>query len=246
MKKIIIIGATSTIANACAIIWAQEKAKIFLVGRNATKLQQINQDLEIRGASVKSYITDLNNFDDHPKIISDALTFFEDKIDIVLVAHGTLPNQQLCQEDPKTALQEFSNNCLSVISILTPLINIIEKQNHGKIAVISSVAADRGRQSNYLYGSAKSAVTTFCSGARARLSKAGAHLITIKPGFVDTAMTADLGLPKILVASPQKVASDICKAIEKGSNSIYTPKFWWLIMLIIKSIPESIFKKLKL
>lgn len=247
MKKILIIGATSTIANACAKIWAKENAYLFLVGRNKKKLEQIGKDLEIRGAkSIGTHIADLNQFDFHPKIINDALNFFQNKIDIVLIAHGTLPNQKLCQEDNKIALEEFSNNCSSTISILTLLANIIEKQKSGKIAVISSVAGDRGRESNYLYGSAKAALTTFCSGLRSRLSKVGAQVITIKPGFIDTAMTSGLDLPQILVATPEKAAKDICKAIKKGHNYIYTPSFWKMIMFIIKFIPESIFKKLKL
>ena len=247
MKNILIIGATSTIANACASKWAKTGAKLFLVARNESKLEQISRDLEVKGAAeVRNYVTDLNVMDLHRDIVSKSLEFFGGSIDVALIAHGTLPDQDKCQRDVDLLLQEFSSNCLSVISIATLLANQMEEQQGGTLAVISSVAGDRGRQSNYAYGAAKSAVTTFCSGLRARLCKTGVNVLTIKPGFVETNMTKDLDLPKALVASPNKAADDICKAIEKGSNQIYTPNFWFLIMTIIKFIPEGVFKKLKL
>lgn len=246
MKKILIIGATSAIANSCARIWAVEKAEFFLVARDQNKLQQVAADLVARGAVlVKTHAIDLNKFDAHQEAIEASFNALS-KIDVALIAHGTLPDQKKCEENVEVALQEFSSNGLSVIAILTLLANKMEKQNFGTIAVISSVAGDRGRGSNYLYGSAKAAVTAFCEGLRARMFKVGVHVLTIKPGFVNTPMTKDLALPQLLVAAPEKVAQDICKAIEKKSNSIYTPFFWWGIMTIIKAIPTAIFKKLKL
>ena len=122
----------------------------------------------------------------------------------------------------------------------------MEKDRSGTIAVISSVAGDRGRPSNYLYGTAKAAVNTFCEGLRARLHHAGVHVTTIKPGFVATPMTQGLNLPKLLVATPERVAKDIVKAIDSRKNTIYTPHFWRWVMLIIKSIPSFLFKKLKI
>jgi decaprenylphospho-beta-D-erythro-pentofuranosid-2-ulose 2-reductase len=246
MKKILIIGATSAIANSCARIWAVEKAEFFLVARDQNKLQQVAADLVARGAVlVKTHAIDLNKFDAHQEAIEASFNALG-KIDVALIAHGTLPDQKKCEENVEVALQEFSSNGLSVIAILTLLANKMEKQNFGTIAVISSVAGDRGRGSNYLYGSAKAAVTAFCEGLRARMFKVGVHVLTIKPGFVNTPMTKDLSLPQLLVAAPEKVAQDICKAIEKKSDSIYTPFFWWGIMTIIKAIPTAIFKKLKL
>ncbi len=239
-KKILIIGATSAIANSCAKIWATEKSQFLLVARNNEKLSQIADDLKVRGAvNVETIKADMNNFEMHKEILQKIST-----IDIALIAHGTLPNQQNCQENVAVAMQEFSSNALSVISFLTLLANKMEQQKSGTIAVISSVAGDRGRASNYLYGSAKAAITTFCSGLRARLSKSDVHVLTIKPGFVATPMTQGLALPKALVATSEKVAQEICAAINKKRDSIYTPKFWFLIMLIIKNIPEKIFKKL--
>lgn len=246
MKNILIVGASSAIATACARVWTNQQARFFLVGRSDDKLTQVAEDLRARGASeVQTHSLDLNDLAAHETMLQSAFEAFG-QLDITLIAHGTLPDQAACQADVDLALREFSSNGLSVIALLTRLANRMERQGSGHIAVISSVASDRGRPSNYVYGSAKAAVTAFCEGLRARLFKAGVHLTTIKPGFVDTPMTQGLPLPKALVATPDKVASDICAAIEQCKPSIYTPWFWSLIMLIIRSIPNSVFKRLSL
>lgn len=246
MKKVLIIGATSEIAIACGRIWAEKKSEIYLVARSENKLQQVADDFTTRGASaIHSHILDMNEIKKHTEMLENCFTTLK-TIDIVLIAHGTLPDQHACEQDVDLALQEFSTNGLSVIALLTLLANKMEQQGDGTIAVISSVAGDRGRPSNYLYGSAKATVSTFCEGMRARLYKRGVHLLTIKPGFVDTPMTKELELPQALVVSPEKVAKSIHNAIEHGKNTIYTPWFWRYIMIIIKSIPNLIFKKLKL
>jgi decaprenylphospho-beta-D-erythro-pentofuranosid-2-ulose 2-reductase len=154
-----------------------------------------------------------------------------------LIAHGTLPDQGACQASFDTARREFEVNALSVLSLLTLAANRFEQQRSGTIAVISSVAGERGRQSNYLYGAAKGAVSLFLQGLRNRLSKSGVQVVTILPGFVDTPMTADF--PKgPLWAQPDAVARDIVRAIEGGRDVLYTPWFWRWIMLIIRTIPE--------
>ena len=246
MKNILIIGATSAISIACARVWANEKANFFLVGRNQSKLQQTADDLSVLDASsVYTYVLDVNDFELHEKVIEKCFSVMK-QVDIALIAHGTLPDQAECEKDVNLALHEFSSNGLSVISLLTILANRMEAQTGGTLAVISSVAGDRGRPSNYLYGTAKAAVSVFCEGLRARLFKVGVHVLTIKPGFVDTPMTKDLQLPGLLLVSPEKIAKCITRGIEKKSNTIYAPGFWYFIMLIIKSIPEFIFKKLSL
>lgn len=246
MKKIVIIGATSAIAMACARLWATEQAEFFLVGRDTEKLRQTSDDLIARGAAAAhTHALDLNHFDVHSAMLDTCFSTLG-RVDVVLIAHGTLPDQAACEKDVDLALREFSSNGLSVIALLILLANRMEAQGSGTIAVISSVAGDRGRPSNYLYGTAKAAVTTFCEGLRARLLKSGVHVVTIKPGFVDTPMTKELPLPGLLVTSPEQVAKDIHKAIRRKSNSIYTPYFWAAIMFLIKAIPSSIFKKLKL
>lgn len=245
MQKILIVGATSSIATACARLWAMQGATFFLVGRTAEKLSQVADDLTARGATIQTHVLDLNHFDQHPAML-DACYAAMGQVDIALIAHGTLPDQKACEQDAQLAVQEFTNNGLSVIALLTDLANRMEAQKSGCIAVISSVAGDRGRPSNYLYGAAKGAVTDFCSGLRSRLFKSGVHVLTIKPGFVDTPMTQGLALPKLLLVTPNKVAQDIMRAVEKGRDTLYTPWFWRFIMLIIIHIPGPIFKRLTL
>ncbi|MCL6690563.1 SDR family oxidoreductase [Pseudomonas sp. R3.Fl] len=246
MKNILIVGANSAIATACARTWAAESARFFLVARNAEKLEQVSADLGARGAAeVKTYELDLNHLTDHETMLAKAFDSLG-RVDICLIAHGTLPDQAACERDLDLALYELSSNGLSVIALLTRLANRMEEQRTGTIAVISSVAGDRGRPSNYLYGTAKAAVSTFCEGLRARLYKVGVQVLTIKPGFVDTPMTQGLSLPKALLATPGQVARDITQAIDKRCNSIYTPWFWSPIMLLIRNIPTFIFKKIHL
>ena len=242
MKNILIVGATSAIATACAKLWVVQEANIFLVGRNLKRLQQVSDDLAVRGANVQSYHMDANDYQQHLVMLDTAYKHME-KIDIALVAHGALPDQKLCETNAELMVQEFHNNGLSVLVLLTHLASRIEQQKSGVIAVISSVAGDRGRPSNYVYGSAKAAVNAFCSGLRARLFKSGVHVLTIKPGFVDTPMTQHLALQKILLASVDKVAKDIHKAVEKKQDVLYTPWFWRYLLLIIIHIPNYFFKR---
>ena len=246
MKRILVIGATSAIATACCRLWAEQGHEFFLVARNAAKLQQTAQDLEARGAkSVNSFTMDVLDTPQHALMLQQCISTHR-QIDIALVAHGTLPDQAACEQDAELALQEFSINGSSVISLLSLLAEQFTLQRCGSLAVISSVAGDRGRPSNYLYGSAKAAVSAFCEGLHARLFKIGVHVITIKPGFVDTPMTQGLTLPKVLVVPPEYVAKQIVSAINNKKAVLYTPRFWALIMLIIRSIPNFIFKRLNL
>lgn len=245
MTNVAVFGATSAIATSCARRWAMQGAAFFLVGRTAEKLDQVAGDLITRGATVQTHVLDLSHFDQHAAML-DACYATLGQVDIALIAHGTLPDQKACEQDAQQAVQEFTNNGLSVIALLTDLANRMEVQKSGCIAVISSVAGDRGRPSNYLYGAAKGAVTDFCSGLRGRLFKAGVQVLTIKPGFVATPMTRGLPLPKLLVATPDKVAQNIVRAVEKRRDTLYTPWFWRLIMLIIIHLPEPIFKRLGL
>jgi len=246
MKKILIIGATSAIATACARLWAGQGSEFFLVARNNEKLEQTAADLQARGAkAVTLHRMDATDLAAHPGMLDSCLNALQ-QIDIALIAHGTLPDQKACEQDVGIALQELANNGTSVIALLTRLANQFEIQRCGSLAVISSVAGDRGRPSNYLYGTAKAAVSTFCEGLRARLFKVGVHVMDIKPGFVDTPMTQGLPLPAALVAKPEQVAQCILKGIERKVAILYAPGFWALIMLIIRSIPQPVFKRLNL
>lgn len=244
-KNILIIGATSAIAKATLRIYAEQNHNLYLVARNEEQLKTIAEDAKIRGANQVEFMAcDLAELNTHEALMEKVYTSYP-TLDIVLIAHGTLPNQQACQENVETALQEININALSTISLLTLLANRFETQKSGSIAVISSVAGDRGRQSNYVYGAAKGMVSTFLQGLRNRLNDSNVQVLDIKPGFVDTPMTAEFK-KGALWAQPEQVAQNIIKAINSGRNTLYTPWFWWGIMFIIRNIPEFIFKKLKL
>ncbi|WP_263261169.1 SDR family oxidoreductase [Pseudomonas sp. RIT-PI-S] len=246
MKKVLIIGATSAIASACARLWAGEHCEFFLVARSEEKLELTAADLQARGAGrIHRYLMDAMAFDEHPRMLGHCLDALG-QIDIALIAHGTLPDQPQCEREVAVAIEQFNNNATSVIALGTLLANHFERQRCGTLAVISSVAGDRGRGSNYLYGAAKAAVTTFCDGLQARLFKVGVHVVTIKPGFVDTPMTQGLPLPGPLVASPARVAQRIVQGISSRATTLYAPGFWALIMWVIRAIPQPLFKRLKL
>ncbi len=245
MKKILIIGATSAIAEATARIWAQRGDELFLVARNEERLNLMTKDLKVRGASeVHSYSMDANNFDQHSLMLDKAFGVLG-AIDIILIAHGTLSNQKECEQSVDLTMQEFKTNALSAIAFLTHLANRFEKQGAGTIAVISSVAGDRGRASNYVYGSAKAMVTTFTSGLRQRLYKSGVSVVTIKPGFVDTPMTAEFK-KGLLWTKPATVAAKIVRAIDKRKDEVYVPMFWCSVIMIVRLIPSRVFRKIKL
>ncbi len=245
MKKILVIGATSGIAEATARIWAQRGDELFLVARNQERLNVLTQDLKVRGSSgVHSYCMDANNFEEHLPMLDKAFGMLG-KIDIVLIAHGTLSNQKECEHSVELTMQEIKTNALSAIALLTHLANRFEIQRNGTIAVISSVAGDRGRASNYVYGSAKAMVTAFASGLRQRLYKSGVSVVTIKPGFVDTPMTAEFK-KGLLWAKPVTVAEKIVQAIDRRKDEAYVPAFWWAVMAVIKIIPNKWFRRINL
>ena len=246
MSQVLILGATSAIAQAVARRYAEQGANLFLVARDAERLDAVADDLVVRGAAGAGVlVADLTDLDRHPEIVAAALDGLSG-LDTILIAHGVLPDQDACEQSAREALHSIDVNFLSVVSLLTPLANQLADRKAGVIAVISSVAGDRGRQSNYIYGAAKSGLDTFLEGLRNRLFKSGVHVLTIKPGFVATPMTAHIPERGALWAQPEDIAAGIIKAIEKRRNVVYLPSFWALIMLIIRSIPESIFKRLSL
>lgn len=240
-----IIGATSAMAEEAAKLYASEKANLYLLARNKERLSLIKNDLMVRGASsVYTNSFDANDFKSHKLLMEEAFSTL-DRVDVVIVAHGSLPNQEECQEDSLKAINEINTNGVSVISILTHVASLMEQQKSGNITVITSVAGDRGRQSNYVYGAAKSMVSTFLQGLSQRMSKSDVHVLDIKPGFVDTPMTAEFD-KGALWAKPDKVADIIKKRIENKSNFSYVPGFWFLIIKIIKIMPIYMFNKIKL
>jgi short-subunit dehydrogenase len=243
MARVLIIGATSAIAIACARLFAARGDELVLAARNPDRLGQLAGDLKLRGASAVNTVGFLAEAgQDYEGFARET---WAQGVDCLLLAHGSLPEQAECQDDVVATRREFETNCLSSISLLAAFAGRFAEQGYGTIAVISSVAGDRGRQSNYLYGSAKAALSSYTQGLRNRMQGRGVRVITLKPGFVDTPMTA--GFEKgLLWAQPAQVAKGILRAIERGGDVVYLPWFWRYIMLIIRSIPERLFKRLSL
>lgn len=245
MRKILIVGATSAIAEATARLYAADGDRLFLTARNFDRLQAVADDLAARGADrVDTATFDALAYETHTALVDSAVSAL-DGLDTVLIAHGTLPNQQECQASFDAAREALEVNALSTISLLTPIANRFEDQGHGSIAVISSVAGDRGRQSNYVYGAAKGCLDVFLQGLAHRLSKSDVSVLAIKPGFVDTPMTASFKKGP-LWATPAQVARDIHRAISKRRRVLYTPWFWRWIMLAIRSLPAALLHRTRL
>jgi hypothetical protein len=243
--KIAIIGATSAIAAAVARRLAFDGHELFLIGRNKEKLAILAADLQARSQQNISFASyDLVQISQHANMIKQAKNQLAG-LDIVLIAHGNLPDQKSCETSYELTYEAMHINCLSIISLTSIIANQFEQQQYGCIAVISSVAGDRGKKSNYVYGTAKAALNVFLAGLRNRLQKSNVQVLTIKPGFVDTPMTKAFK-KGLLWAKPDKVAADIVKGIYKKKMVIYTPAFWRYIMLIIKSIPERFFIRLSM
>lgn len=241
MKKILVIGATSAIAEHCARHWARRGEALFLVARHAERLASMAADLRIRGAAeVGTGLLDVNDIDAHPAML-DAAVAAMGGIDVVLVAHGTLPDQADCEGSVAHTLQALQTNGLSAVALLTLLAQRMEPQRSGVIAVISSPAGDRGRPSNYVYGSAKALVTTFAEGLRHRLHPSNVSVVTLKPGFVDTPMTSAFKKGP-LWAHPDAVAAGIVKAIDQRRAVAYVPGFWRIIMAIVKHAPDALIR----
>lgn len=244
--NVVIIGATSAIAQAVARLYAASGARFFLVARHEERLATVAADLKARGAtSVETASADLADLSTHASLVA-RLHAALGTLDRVLIAHGTLSNQKACETDVAVLIREIGINFLSAASLLTHIANVMEPQKSGSIAVIGSVAGDRGRQSNYVYGSAKAGLAAFVQGLRHRLSRAGVNVTLVKPGFVDTPMTAGLAKGGPLWAQPEKVAQDIRGAMDRGAAVIYTPWFWRWIMTIIVAVPDAIFRRTRL
>ncbi len=244
-QSTLVLGATSAIAMAVMRRMAPQRTRFFLVARSHAKLEAVRQDLLTRGAaSVEILVADLDDTAFHPTIL-DKATRALGNIQLALIAHGVLGDQQQAQDDYSAAEAILRTNFLSAVSLITILANSFEAQRAGTLAVISSVAGDRGRKSNYVYGASKGALNIFLDGVRNRIDRSGVQVLTIRPGFVATPMTAHLPQGR-LFATPDVVANGIVRAIQKRSDNVYVPGFWAFIMFVIRSIPEAIFKKMNL
>jgi short-subunit dehydrogenase len=243
--EILVFGATSAIAYETAKLFAKDGASFFLCARDEDELKHLSADLIVRGAKEIGYSTfDALDKNSIINAIDKCLAKFPD-LDELFIAHGTLPDQQLCETNIDEMKKAIDINFTSAATVLALVAPHFERKMRGTIIVISSVAGDRGRQSNYVYGSAKAALTAFLSGIRQRLHKSGVRVLTVKPGFVDTPMTAHYKKGLFFVG-PHVVAKGIYKAVLSSKNVVYLPWFWWWIIMMIIHIPEKIFKKIKL
>lgn len=245
MQTVLIIGATSAMAEAVARIYATRRARLYLIARDQGRLEAIANDLKVRGAeAVYTAVFTAEDRAGHQALIADAWRCL-DRVDVALVAHGVLPDQRQCDANPTDAAVSVDVNATSVASLGGWIALRLEAQGSGRLGIISSVAGDRGRQSNYTYGAAKAFVSTYASGLRHRLVSRNVGVTLIKPGFVDSPMTA--GFPKgRLWTSPAKAGLIIVSALDKGARVVYVPSFWRWIMLVVRLLPEWLFLRTRL
>lgn len=240
---VLIIGARSDIAIAVAHCFAKEGYDIQLAARNISSLNADKSDIELRyQVGVSLYDFNALEIDSHERFVS-----LLPKLPLVAVcAVGYMGVQAENERDLLAAVNVMRSNFEGPASILAVLANHFEQRGSGTLVGISSVAGERGRAKNYIYGSAKAGFTAFLSGLRNRLARKGVHVITVLPGFVETKMTKEMNLPSKLTAQPEEVAIAVLNAVKKKHNIIYVKKTWLLIMKVIRSIPEHFFKKMKL
>lgn len=245
LSKVIVCGALSAIAQATCRELCKNGTEFYLLGRRTDRLSALKGDLLARGAKRCEFLTgDLTSLEFVGPALKSAEEFLGGST-AFLICYGSLPDQAECQSSGAARTAAINTNFTSATHWIEGVATLYERRGAGVIGVISSVAGDRGRQSNYVYGAAKGALSIYLQGVRNRLFKAGVHVVTIKPGFVDTPMTAKIKKGP-LFAAPEKVAMDIVKALKSGSNVTYTPWFWRFIMLIIQHIPEGVFKRMRL
>jgi hypothetical protein len=245
MKKIVIIGATSSIAEHCARIWVKDPIDLVLIGRNQQKLDLIAQDLRVRSPE-SNITTKITNFEEPQAIEALISKLNQTAVDIALIAHGSLPEHQECQNDLALCKETLDINGLSPVLFAEAFASEMEKRNKGTLAIIGSVAGDRGRKSNYVYGAAKGLVARYAQGLQHRMAKTNVKVVLIKPGPTDTPMTSSIKAKNGALASVEEVSKSIVQGIHEGRSVFYVPSKWEWIMLIIRFLPASIFNKLEI
>ena len=239
-RPIVVVGATSAVAQAAIRLWAGRGATLMLIGRNGAALEPIAADARVRGAGDVTVhageLTDLAFIEACCTELTPA---------IALVAHGSLTDSSRAEASAAYLDDELRLNFVSTAQWMQRLALACERGGGGTVIALSSVAGDRGRGSNHAYGAAKAGLTAFCSGLRARMAARGVHVLTVKPGFIDSPMTAHITKKGALWATPERIAEGTLNAIDRRRNVVYLPGFWALIMLVIKHVPERVFKRLK-
>ncbi len=240
-QHIVIIGATSLIAEHCCRLWAEKPSVFHLVGRNLERLKRLKADLLTRSpqSQIEVAVVDFLN----AKAIEDFIQKIPDPIDIALIAQGVLPNQTNAQNNLEECQNVLNINAVSAALFMEAFARRFEQQGKGTLAVIGSVAGDRGRKSNYIYGAAKGLITRYAQGLQHRFAQTNIHVVLIKPGPTATPMTAHL---KGRFAPVERVAGSIIKGIANHRPVIYAPGIWALIMLIVRHLPRSLFHKLNI
>ena len=240
---VVVVGATSAVAQAAIRIWAQREQALTLIARNADELARVAADARVRGAA--SVTTVIGNLADVAFITGSVRSMQVPRM--ALIAYGSLSDSARADSDPAYLAQELHTNFVSTALWAQVLAERMasDSASGGSIAVISSVAGDRGRGSNHAYGAAKAGLTAFCSGLRARMAARRVHVVTVKPGFIDSPMTAHIAKKGALWATPEAIAAGIIRAIDNKRDVVYLPGFWRFIMLIITHVPERIFKRLR-
>jgi short-subunit dehydrogenase len=243
MQKILILGATSPIARALALKFACDGARLYLAARNADEARRVAEDVGVRGGvAALSGTFDASDFALHDGFIRDAAAELGG-LDGIVVCFGTLGDEDVAQVEPDAALATLHQNFTGAVSLITLAARHLEQQRSGFIIVIGSVAGERGRAKNYVYGSAKGALALFAQGLRGRLAKSNVHVMTVKLGTVDTRMTWGRE-GALLTTSPTNAAELIYAAYRKRAEVVYVPWFWRFIMGAIRMIPESRFKRI--
>ena len=242
-KRILVLGATSGIAQACIRLWAARGDSLFLVARNADKLNAVAADASVRDAAhVDTTAADLDDTATHPALLAHAVNSLAG-LDIAFIAFGVLGDSG--DHSFASAEAVLHTNLVAPVSAITWLGDYFAQRHMGTLAVMSSVAGDRGRKSNYIYGASKAGLSAFVDGLRNRIDREGVRVMTIKPGPVRTAMTESMkGSEKF--ADVEKVAATLVKEIDKGTDVVYVPGIWRIIMTVVRAIPERTFKKMNL
>jgi short-subunit dehydrogenase len=246
MRHIVIVGATSAIATHCARLWAAQACVFTLVGRDREKLDRLAADIKVRNPQSTLHIETLDFSDVGAIQQSVAAIAVRATVDIALIAHGALPDQSACQDDLYQCSEALHINGISPVLFAEAFAQSMTRKNHGTLALIGSVAGDRGRKSNYVYGAAKGLVTRYAQGLQHRFAASNVKIVLIKPGPTDTPMTAHMKDAGMKFAPVEMVAAQCVAAIEQGRPVAYVPGKWWLIMQVIRHLPAFVFNKMNI
>ncbi len=244
-RRVLILGATSAIAQAVARLYAREGARLGLVARNAQYLDVVAADLRVRGASALwTEVADFLDVDRHAVLVDRAQQALGG-LDVALVAHGVLPRQAEALADRRIAQLCWQTNFVSAAALLEAVGRRMENAGGGTLGVLSSVAGDRGRAENYVYGASKAALSAYASGLGQKLARKGVRVVTVKPGPVATPMTVGRSTRPGLLADVDDVGRRIHRALERGWRVVYAPAYWRLVMGVLKLLPPWLFERMR-